>query len=192
MKEDNLDKRIERVTESVGSKLAAMRQWESDRIAAMARRKKTIKRWRIYGISAAASVIVICGVGIGILFNGGGSNFQGVSSLENTSMAPVYRGGCCDVSEIQAMIDSARYEPALWAIDATLADTVIAPSFTPERQEYLRSLNANREYELVWLKINVFVKTGKNGEAIRLLREYVETEGEHQTEARKLLNNLER
>lgn len=185
MKEDNIDKRIERVVESVGSKKVAMHQWEADRVSDELKRKVAAKRWRTYGISAAASVVVICGVGLGIFLNRDRGNDYGV-----TSAVPVYRGGSCDIAEIQAMIDSSKYEMALQAIDVTLADTAIDPSFTSERQNYLRSLNTNREYELTWLKINVLVKSQKKAEAIMLLEEYVETEGEHQKNAQTILNDL--
>lgn len=184
MKEDNIDKRIERVAESVGSKKAAMRRWEADRIATEMQKKMVAKRWRTYGISAAASIFVICGIGLGFFINRGDNDY-GV-----TSTAPVYRGGSCDIVEIQAMIDSAKYEEALQAIDVTLADTVIDPSFTSERQDYLRSLNANREYELIWSKINVLIKSGKKTEVIPLLEEYAKAEGEHQKDAQTLLNDL--
>ncbi len=187
MKEDDIDNRIERVTESVGSKAAAMHQWEADRVSYELKRKVAAKRWRTYGISAAASIVLICGIGFGFFINRGGDNGYGV-----TSTAPVYRGGSCDLVEIQAMIDSAKYEKALQAIDVTLADTVIDPSSTSERQDYLRSVNANREYELTWLKVNVLIKSGKKTEAILLLKEYVKTEGEHQKEALTLLNDLTR
>lgn len=185
MKEDDIDKRIERVTESVGSKAAAMRQWETDRVSYELKRKVAAKRWRTYGFSAAASIVLICGIGLGFFINRGGDTDYGV-----TSTAPVYRGGSCDIVEIQAMIDSAKYEEALQAIDITLADTVIDPSFTSERQDYLRSVNASREYGLTWLKINVLIKSGKKTEVIPLLKEYVKVEGEHQKEAQTLLNSL--
>lgn len=185
MKEDDIDKRIERVAESVGSKKATMRQWEADRVSYELKRKVAAKRWRTYGFSAAASIVLICGIGFGLFINRGGDHEYG-----DTSTALVYRGGSCDIAEIQSMIDSAKYEEALQAIDVTLADTVIDPSFTSERQDYLRSLNANREYELIWLKIDVLVKSGKKTEAIPLLKEYVKVEGQHQKEAQTLLNDL--
>ena len=54
MKEDDIDKRIERVAESVGSKKAAMRQWEADRVSDELKRKVATKssdlwhRFRIF------------------------------------------------------------------------------------------------------------------------------------------------
>lgn len=187
MKEENIDNRIERIIESVGSKKAAMSQWESERISSEIQRKNAAKRWRIYVISAAASVIVICGVGLGLFLNRGGDN-----DYDITSTAPVYRGGSCDISDIQAMIESVDYAEALQAIDATMADTVIDPSFTTERQKYLRSLNDNRNYELKWLKIEILIKIGKADEAISMLKEYVKSEGVHQAEAKELLYKLSR
>lgn len=187
MKEEDIDKRIERVVESVGSKKAAMRQWESERKSYEIRRAVAFKRWRNYGISAAASVVVICGVGLGIFLNRGGDNEYGV-----TSTAPVYRGGSCDIPEIQSMIDSDKYVEALQAIEASMADTVIDPSFTSDRQEYLRNVNNNRKYELTWLKVDILVKTEKQEEAITLLKEYVNVDGIHQEDAKHLLHNLAR
>lgn len=185
MKEDDIDKRIERVAESVGSKKATMRQWEADRVSYELKRKVAAKRWRTYGFSAAASIVLICGIGFGLFINRGGDHEYG-----DTSTAPVYRGGSYDIAEIQSMIDSAKYEKALQAIDVTLADTVIDPSFTSERQDYLRSVNANREYELTWLKVNVLIKSRQKTEAISLLKEYVKKDGEHLKEAQTLLNDL--
>ena len=153
------------------------------------KRKIATKRWRTYGISAAASIVLICGIGFGLFINRSGDNDYD-NDYGVSSNAPVFRGGSCDIVEIQDMINSAKYEKALHAIDVTLADTVIDPSFTPERQDYLRSINANREYELTWHKVNVLIKSGEKTEAISLLKEYVKTEGEHQKEAQTLLNSL--
>lgn len=191
MKEENIDKRIERVAESVGSKNAAMRQWEAEWVSNEMKRKIATKRWCTYGISAAASIVLICGIGFGLFINRSGDNdYDNDYDYGVSSNAPVFRGGSCDIVEIQDMINSAKYEKALHAIDVTLADTVIDPSVTPERQDYLRSVNANREYELTWLKVNVLIKSGEKTEAISLLKEYVKTEGEHQKEAQTLLNSL--
>ena len=48
MKEDNIDKRIERVAESVGSKKTAMRQWEADRVSDELKRKVAAKLFFFY------------------------------------------------------------------------------------------------------------------------------------------------
>lgn len=185
MKEEDIDNRIERVIKSVASKKADMAQWEQQSEEAERKRKVAFRRWRTYGLSAAASVAVVCCIGISLFVTRDRTEDMGVASSVS-----IYRGGSSDIAEIQAMIDSAKYETALQAIDATLADTIIDQSFTQERQDYLRSLNANREYELLWLKINVLIKSDNKHEAITLLKEYVKADGEYRNEAIRLLNDL--
>lgn len=185
MKEEDIDNRIERVVKSVASKKAEMAQWESERKSSEVRRAVASKHWRTYGISAAASVVVICAIGIGVYMNRLGNADYGV-----TSSAPVYRGGSANIDEIKAMIDSKMYQEALQAIDATIADTIIDPTFTMERQEYLRSVNRNQEYELTWLKIQVLAKLGEKQDVKILLEDYVTQEGSYQTEAKGLLDKI--
>ena len=203
MKEEDIDSRIERVVRSVAAKHAAMRGWEAhglghkiDRRAVCAApavaaapapaAAKPSRKWRLWVVSAAASVIVILGVGISLYIGRSGD----ADVMPSAAPPAVYRGGSADIQNIQAMIDCGRYDEALQAIEATRADTAINPSFTPERQEYLRSLNANRDYELEWLRIGVLVKSGRKEAAVAVLREYVKTDGEHRHEAETLLNEL--
>lgn len=203
MKEEDIDSRIERVVRSVAAKRAAMRRWEAqglkpkiDRCAACAApavvaapapaAAKPSRKWRLWVVSAAASVIVILGVGISLYIGRGGD----ADVMPSAAPPAVYRGGSADIQNIQAMIDNGRYDEALQAIEVTRADTAINPSYTPERQEYLRSLNANRDYELEWLRIGVLVKSGRKEAAVAGLREYVKTDGEHRHEAETLLNEL--
>lgn len=185
MKEEDIDSRIQRVIESVSSKKKAICQWESERIASEVQRKVATKRWRTYGISAAASVVV-CAIGIGLYLNR-----PGEQSFEVTSSVPAYRGSSTDIEEIKALIDSRKYQDAIQAIDATMADTIIDTAYPEDRKEYLRCFNRSREYELTWLKIKVLVKLDKNHEAISLLETFVQNEGTHQIESRKLLEKLQ-
>lgn len=203
MKEEDIDSRIERVVRSVAAKRAAMRGWEAHGLGHKIDRRvvcaapavaaapapaaaKPSRKWRLWVVSAAASVIVILGVGISLYIGR-----SGVDDVMPSAAPPaVYRGGSADIQDIQAMIDCGRYDEALQAIEDTRADTAINPSFTPERQEYLRSLNANRDYELEWLRIGVLVKCGRKEAAVAGLREYVKTDGEHRHEAETLLNEL--
>lgn len=185
MKEEDIDNRIERVVKSVASKKAEMEKWESERKSSEIRRLVASKRWRTYGISTAASVVVICAIGIGVYMNRPGNEDYGV-----TSSTPIYRGGSADIDEIKAMIDSEKYQEALQAIDATIADTIIDPPITEERQEYLRSVRYNQEYELTWLKIDILIKSKKIDEAISLLKTYSTIDGTHKEEAKTLLNKL--
>lgn len=205
MKEEDIDSRIERVVRSVAAKRAAMRGWEAhglgpeiDRRAVCAAPAvaaapapavaKPSRKWRLWVVSAAASVIVIIGVGISLYIGRGGD----ADVMPSAAPPAVYRGGSADIQNIQAMIDNGRYDEALQAIEVTRADTAINPSYTPERQEYLRSLNANRDYELEGLRIGVLVKCGRKEAAVAGLREYVKTDGEHRHEAETLLNELTR
>lgn len=187
MKEEDIDNRIERVVKSVASKKAEMSKWESERKSPEVHCVVTSKRWRIYGISAAASVVVLCTIGIGLYMNRPSNTDYGV-----TSSAPIYRSGSADIDEIKTMIVSEKYKEALHAIDATIADTIIDPTFTKERQEYLRSVNHNQEYELTWLKIKVLNKLDKKQDAMSLLGKYTQIEGLHQTEARELLEKMKK
>lgn len=203
MKEEDIDSRIERVVRSVAAKRAAMRGWEAHGLGTKIDRRavcaapavaaapapaaaKPSRKWRLWVVSAAASVIVILGVGISLYIGRSGD----ADVMPSAAPPAVYRGGSADIQNIQAMIDCGRYDEALQAIEATRADTAINPSFTPERQEYLRSLNANRDYELEWLRIGVLVKSGRKEAAVAVLREYVKTDGEHRHEAETLLNEL--
>lgn len=187
MKEEDIDKRIERVAESVGSKKAKMCQWEIEWESSQMRRAIASKRLRTYGISVAASIVVICAIGIGVYMNRSGDADYGI-----TSSTPVYRGGSANLGDIKAMIDSAQYQMALLAIDKTMADTIIDPTLPEERQEYLRSVNHNQEYELIWLKIQALISLGKKQEATVLLENYVQNEGTHQTEAKSLLKKIQK
>ncbi len=203
MKEEDIDRRIERVVRSVAEKRAAMRGWEAHGLgpeidsravcaapavaaAPAPAAAKPSRKWRLWVVSAAASVIVILGVGISLYIGRGGD----ADVMPSAAPPAVYRGGSADIQNIQAMIDNGRYDEALQAIEVTRADTAINPSYTPERQEYLRSLNANRDYELEWLRIGVLVKSGRKEAAVAGLREYVKTDGEHRHEAETLLNEL--
>lgn len=204
MKEEDIDKRIERVINSVGPKKAAMSQWEKARAMSERRHEIAVKRWRIYGISAVASVAVVCVIGLSLFMNDSvekdhrisfsaskceeESIYHGESVNRNGS---VYRGVSSDFDEIKAMVDERKYHDALQAIDATLADTIIDPTYPEERKEYLRSVYKNQEYELTWLKINVLIMNDHKSEAIILLKEYVSQEGVHQEEAKTLLRKLE-
>lgn len=188
MKEEDIDKRIERVVKSVASKKAEIAQWESVRKSSEIRRTVASKRWRTYGISAAASVVVIFAIGIGVYIN----NRPGEQDFGIYSSPSMYRGGSAGIDEIKAMIDSAKYQVALQAIDATIADTIIDPKYSQERQEYLRSVNKNQEYELIWLKIQLLVKLNKRQDAYNILETYVNQEGSHQVEAQGLIEKMKK
>lgn len=185
MKEEDIDNRIERMIKSVASKKADMAKWEDQRVEAEKKRKVLFRKRTMYAVSAAASVVIICGVGISIYMNRTVESNFGI-----TSSAPIYRGSSSDISSIAALIESAEYTQALADIDATMADTILDSSMLVERRKYLRSVQQNQNYELTWMKINVLLKLDKKQEAINLLNDYVDQDGEHQAEATKLLKEL--
>lgn len=185
MKEEDIDKRIERVIGSVASKKSDMSRWGKEYKEAQIRHRVARKRWWIYGIPAAASIILICVIGISLFLD-----IYREPSGNRTFSTSAYRGEAVDLSEISAMIDSAKYDEALGAIAISMADTTIDLSYTPERQQYLRDLNKSRIYELKWMKIDVLIKSGRKNEAIKLLESFVKEEGVHKSEAKKLLKSL--
>lgn len=188
MKEDNIDNRIERAINSVASKKAAMAQWEKEYLEMYTRKKAAAKRMRIYGFSAAASVILLISIGFGVYYHKTDSamsdnpNFSGI----------VYRGGSADMEVIANLINEKNYVEALAKINVLMADTVTDPDMLPERRNYLREVQSVRQYELEWFKINVLVNLDKYDEAINLLTEYVKKEGQYQADARLLLEKLKK
>lgn len=185
MKEEDIDNRIKQVIKSVASKKADIATWERQRVETEKNRKIIFQKRTTYTVSAAASVAIICGVGISIYMNRTVDSNIGI-----TSSAPIYRGSSSDISSIAALIDSAKYSQALADIDATMADTVLDPTMSAERREYLRSVQQNQNYELTWMKINVLLKLAKRQEAVDLLNDYINLGGEHQAEAKTLLDKL--
>lgn len=187
MKEEDIDSRIERVVSSTASKIEQMAKWDEERAETEIRHKVAARRRHTYGLSAAASVIVICAVGLGVYFNR--PTAAGPSYEFSPEGQAVFRGGATDLNAIVDMIDSARYDIALAEIDRALADTVVDPAFTPQRRQYLHELIAYEQYELTWLKIRALLLSGRDVQAQELLKEYIRQEGGHQAEAIQLLEN---
>lgn len=197
---EDIDKRIERAIDSVASKKADMARWETQRVEAENHRKNILKRWRTYGISAAASIAVVCFVGIRLFTDRQShsadeaiptASFErSAMDYDDSSESTVFRGGAADINEISAMIDSGKYQEALHTINVAKGDTAIDPSLSADRREYLRSVNAERLYELKWMEINVYLEMGKKDYAIRLLQSYVNEDGDHQQEAKQILEVL--
>lgn len=185
MKEENIDSRIERAIKDLASKKAQMAQWETECKQEELRRSLSLRKRRIYYMSVAASVVVIVFVGIGMYFNNTVSGPK-----PEIPAAPVYRGGSVDMDEIEGMMDSAKYEEAIKAIDITLTDTIIDKSLPVEQQNYIRELQKQQSYDITWLKIQCLLKVGKKDEAVTLLRNYAGEDGTHKSEAQQLLEDL--
>lgn len=186
MKEEDIDKRIERVVCSVASKKASMAQWEADRLANERKRAEMARKWRTYALSAAATVAVAVGIGWGFYASKGAGD-----TMMPPSMESAFRSGTNEFEGIYGLIDSRDYAEALSAIDSLAADTVIDPTYAEARREYLRGVYSAREYRLTWLKIYVLLKSGNKAEAVGLLTDYANREGEHRQDARELLKKLE-
>ncbi|MDE6272594.1 MAG: hypothetical protein K2M31_06265 [Muribaculaceae bacterium] len=194
MNEENIDNRIERVIGKVASKKEMMDRWKRDYEEEQSRKRTIRKRWMLYGIPAAASVVVICVIGLTVLRPKVGSpdhELSNVTDIENVNY-PVFRGGESDMNEISGLIESGKYDEAMSAIDSAMKDTVIDASVTPERREYLESVLADRHYELTWLKIQVLIKIGRCDEAKGLLKSYIGLEGDHKEEADKLFKSIDK
>lgn len=182
------DDRIERSIKNVGAKLADMAAWEKERREAALRQQLARRRQRRFlkiGLPAAASVVVILAIGMNFFIS---RTPDPMHYGQPTYEAQAFRGAsAADTAAIAAMIDAGSYHRALCAIDSAMADTtVIKPEFTPERRNYLLALNADARYELTWLKIRALVAAGRTDEARRLLKTFVDEEGPHQQEARRI------
>lgn len=188
--EDNIDARIERVVRSVAAKKADMDQWKTIQIPLALDKapQKSRNIWRIAGASVAAVALLVAGVGIGI----GYMNRDREDAY--VSHQVVYRSGGNGLAGLGALPGEDDGEPktALQEIDEALADTFVDPSYSPERQEYLRELNRVNTYLLTWLKIKELIKENRKEEAFELLESYKEEEGEHREEAARLYKKLKR
>ena len=167
----------------------------ADRIAFMARKRADIALWeverraaealrrrrRVYGISAAAMIAVVAGIGITMLMH------RSADMTAPAINAPVFRGAVADVDDIALMIEAKDYAEALTAIDSALADSVIPDSLPQEQIDYMMQLQVQRAYELKWLKIKVLLALGRTDEAVALLRTYSAMEGDHALQADSLL-----
>lgn len=190
--DENIDERIERVTRSVASKKKDIESWQRE----AEKKKKNSKRSLLIGVSAAASVAILAGVGIHYITitEDSPQNDEPITyeyGAKQSSM--IFRGGSDDSeSIIEKMIELEEYDEALKGIEAFMGDTVIDSSLPQERQEYIRTLQELRAYKLEWLKIQTLLKLKRNDEAVELLQIYSLKDGENQKEAQELLKELKK
>lgn len=194
MKEENVDERIERVIRSVAAKKKDMAMWNTEN----AKIKLRNKQIRIFGLSAVASVAIIAVVGIWYLtfyWKESGPK-QDLSpsyvSYEYSAKQPSYDYSSedSDIIAVESLIDSKRYEEALEAIEAILADTIIDSKLPMERKNQIRMLQEDKAYELEWIKIQTLIKLNRKTEALDLLTNYVEMSGPNQIKAKELMDEL--
>lgn len=200
MKEEDIDNRIERVIKSVGAKRAEMARWAEEREGREKREKReenfasrsSSRKWLRYGIPVAASLVVVCSIGLGILFTrvGSGSESSRGFGSSSTSVYVTFRGGASAEHNIIALMDSARYEEALELVNEELADTAIPADYTIERRAYIKQVNQARDYQLTWLKVEILLKEERIEEAKEILDGYRHLHGEHQEEALKIYKQI--
>lgn len=194
MKEEKIDERIERVIKSVATKKKDMAMWDTEN----EEMKLQNRRKRNFGLSVAASVTVLAVVGSTYLIfywkESGPSSDLSLSnaSYEYSAKQPSfdYSSESSDIKAIESLIDSERYEEALEAIEAILADTIIDSKLPIERKKQIRILQEDRAYELEWIKIQTLIKLNRKAEALDLLNLYVEKAGSNQYLAKQLQKDL--
>lgn len=109
----------------------------------------------------------------------------------------VFRGGE-DYQEIKQLIEQKDYEKAFLVIEREeqllQQELLINKKDTTdyERQEYNYMLIEMKQNELAWLKVHTLLGLGKKREAMRLLEQLRETEGEYQQVADSLYNQLKK
>ena len=194
MNEENIDERIERVIKSVASKKEDMTIWNTEK----AKRELRYRRMRNFRVTAVASVAVLVGVGTCYMI----FYWKEPGSSSNLSPSPIsyeyspkqdaanYIDGSSEIEAVETLIKSERYEDALEAIEAMLADTLIDPTLPLERKRQIRVFLEDKAYELDWIKIQTLIKLNRKTEALDLLRHYVEISGSNQNKAKELIDEL--
>lgn len=192
IKDENINERIERVTKSVAAKKRDMAIWEHE----ATKKKNNTKRHLLIGVSAAASVAILAGVGIHFIsFSHSNPQYDESKPYEygTNQSSTILRGGSDDYeSVILNLIELDEYDDALKGIESFMSDTVIDSTLPKERQEYIRSLQEYRAYKLEWLKIQILLKLNRKDEAEKLLQIYSLKEGKNQNEAQELLKELKK
>lgn len=174
--------RVARSVKSVAEKKAQMAQWNRD---AAVRPLNKRGPWRVIVASAAGlALVIVCGWWLLMKVGSAPDDRLG------TPLPPdEFRGGV-GLDSVEAMIEWGEYGRALAAIEVAMADTVIDPGLPAEQIEYQRIVLQDKLYELRWLRIIALVNTGRSERAVEELKTYVELEGAHQEQAKKLLNRL--
>lgn len=109
-----------------------------------------------------------------------------------------YRAGSATSAEIDSLMSAQQYETSLALIERALvlADEELATlkesnsDGTDETILYEEELMEAHHYQLQWMRIYVLVRLERNKEAISALTQYVTIIGDHQAEAKQLLERL--
>ena len=192
--EENIDERIERVLRSVAAKKEDMTIWSTEKT----KRELRYRRIRNFGVSAAASVAVLVGVGSWYMI----FYWKEAGQTSDLSPSPMsyeyspkqyssnYKGDSSDIESVESLIESERYEDALDAIEAILVDTLIDPTLSLERKREIMVFQEDKAYALEWIKIQALIKLNRKADALDLLNHYVEISGSNQNKAKELIDEL--
>lgn len=181
--EDNT--RIERRITDLARKHELMAQWDR-RIAASARRRSRLAY--IYGAAAAVAVVLLA-AGAFLLAPRTDAPAPVMDETASTWDEIQWRSGS-DADEVLELVSAGDCEGALRLIDSLQADTAVDPSLPAQQREYIRIVNAERAYELEWIRINILVNTGRTDQARALLEEYSRREGDRRESAAQMLQEL--
>lgn len=184
--ETQTTRRIISAVSRLASDKAMISGWEKETEEKEVRKAVSRRRWRRFGIpTAAVAVAAVMITGIYIYHYSKHEDSQYTAANEQY----VFRGAS-EITEIYDLLDSARYDKALAAIDEALRDTIIDPTLPAEEKEYLYIVRDDMAYELKWLRIRSLHALGKDKEAADELNSFVNTDGTHKQEAKSLLKNI--
>ena len=186
---DNIDKRIERVVRSVATKKELMAIWNTEK----EKRNSQNRQIRKFAVKAAASIVIIVGVGMGVMifyWKEPGPASQLTYEYSAKQLSSDYSSESFDIETVESLLESERYEDALEEIEAIMADTIIDPMLPLENKKRIRILLEDRAYELEWIKIRTLIMLDRKNDAVDLLNLYVEKAGPNQYLAKQLQKDL--
>lgn len=109
--------------------------------------------------------------------------------IESVAQTIHYDGAYPEVHRAANLYDAGKYVNAI-----ALADSLIQENDRADIPELHRraaeSRNADRDYELTWVKINSLVGMGHEQDARLLLDSYVNIKGKYRKEAKELLGKI--
>lgn len=162
-----------------------VKQWENEKNRCRRR------RIRLAFTSAAAAIALIAGLSAWLSIS------KSPTDLPPTdSSAVIYRAADNGIPEIDSMITSGRYAPALEKVNQLYTrynsdlNSLKAVQSPTEEQAYEQALTEEIIYNLGWRKINLLIALGRDDEAVPLIRDYRFKIGPHQNDAHELSRKL--
>lgn len=123
---------------------------------------------------------------IGFLF----IDFGEAEDVVESVAGPIdYKGGYPEVHRAADLYDAGKYMDAITHADSLLSEND-RDSIPDLHRRILAARNAERDYELVWIKINSLVAMGHEQDAIPLLNSYIKIKGPYRQQALHLKSSL--